>query len=145
MCFIAAGGSSASISSDKSLYIWGREFETPTKVQKIAEAVESVSIGLAFGVALTSDQKLYTWGQNAHGQLGKGDFQSSNSAKPLKKLTSDGKAISKLACGSNFALCLSQLEAVADQMQQQNMYDTKVSNLEAAKTKEKNKSLKKLK
>lgn len=72
MCYIAAGGFSASISSDnKSLYIWGTstfgELEIPNRVKKIPEKVQQVSIGEEFGVALTEDQKIYTWGENANG------------------------------------------------------------------------------
>jgi len=45
MCYIAAGGFSAAISSEsKSLYLWGTgtfgEFETPHRVKKILEPVK---------------------------------------------------------------------------------------------------------
>ena len=60
MCYIAAGGLSASISvENKSLYLWGTStfgnLETPHRVKKIPERVDQVSIGDAFGVALTED------------------------------------------------------------------------------------------
>jgi alpha-tubulin suppressor-like RCC1 family protein len=137
MCYIAAGGFSAAISSDnKSLYIWGSstfgELEIPNRVKKISEKVQQVSIGEEFGVALTEDQKIYTWGENTNGQLGKGDFQSIGSPKQINKLTADGKVISKVACGRDFVLCLGQVEALADQMWQQNIYERKVSNVESA-------------
>lgn len=93
--------------------MWGTstfgELQTPHRVKKIPERVEQVSIGNAFGIALTECQKIYSWGDNAQGQLGKGDFKSTGSPKLLQKLASEGKLITKIACGNNFVLCLGQV------------------------------------
>jgi len=72
MSYIAAGGFSASISKDAgSLYLWGSgtfgEFLTPHRVKKVESKSVKASIGRDFGMALTEDRRIYTWGLNANG------------------------------------------------------------------------------
>ena len=72
MRFIAAGSFSASISDDtRSLFLWGSgafgEFLTPHRVKKIKGETAQVSIGGGFGLALTADGNVYSWGENAAG------------------------------------------------------------------------------
>ena len=72
MSYIAAGGFSASISKDAgSLYLWGSgtfgEFQTPHRVKKIESKSIKASIGYQFGMVLTEDRRIYTWGINANG------------------------------------------------------------------------------
>ena len=72
MSYIAAGSFSASISKDTgSLYLWGTgtfgAFKTPHRVKKIDGKAISVSIGESFGIAMTDERNLYTWGQNYNG------------------------------------------------------------------------------
>jgi len=79
MTHIAAGSFSASVAKDTgSLYLWGTgsfgEFRTPHRVKKIKEKVIELSIGHHFGMVLTEERNLYTWGDNSMGQLGSGDF-----------------------------------------------------------------------
>lgn len=79
MKYIAAGSFSASVSKDTgSLYLWGTgtfgSFKTPHRVKKIEGRVQQVSIGESFGIVMTEDKDLYTWGQNYNGQLGSGDL-----------------------------------------------------------------------
>ena len=77
---ISAGSFSASVSKDAGeLYIWGSgpfgEFLTPHRVKTIVGATKSVEIGLNFGIALSQDGYLYSWGVNTFGELGTGDYR----------------------------------------------------------------------
>lgn len=81
MRFIAAGSFSAAISEDtKSLFLWGSgafgEFLTPHRVKKIKGETLQCSIGDGFGLALTREGNVYSWGENQLGQLGSGDNQT---------------------------------------------------------------------
>ena len=81
MSYIAAGSFSSSVAKETgSLYLWGTgtfgEFKTPHRVKKIKERVMKVEIGDCFGIVLTEDRNLFTWGSNQEGQLGSGDFQN---------------------------------------------------------------------
>jgi len=69
MRFITAGSFSASISDDtRSLFLWATgafgEFLTPHRVKKIKGETLQVSIGDGFGMALTNDGNVYSWGEN---------------------------------------------------------------------------------
>ena len=69
MAYIAACTFSAAVAKDTgSLYLWGTgtfgEFRTPHRVKKIKEKVKEVSIGHHFGMVLTEERSLYTWGTN---------------------------------------------------------------------------------
>ena len=69
MHFVAAGSFSAAISEDtKSLFLWGSgafgEFLTPHRVKKIKGETLQVSIGDGFGMALTGQGNVYSWGEN---------------------------------------------------------------------------------
>jgi alpha-tubulin suppressor-like RCC1 family protein len=79
MKFVAAGSFSASIAQETgSLYLWGTgtfgAFKTPHRVKKIEGRAMQCSIGESFGIVLTEDRQMYTWGQNYNGQLGSGDL-----------------------------------------------------------------------
>ena len=80
MKYVAAGSFSASISHDSGdLYLWGSgafgEFLTPHRVKTIQGLTIDVSIGNHFGLALTKEGVVYTWGHNNSGELGQGDFE----------------------------------------------------------------------
>ena len=111
MSYVAAGSFSASISAEnKSLYLWGTgtfgEFHSPHRVKKIPYPVFQVSIGNMFGVAITDDRRIYSWGENSQGQLGIGSFQNLGTPKEMEKIFSEGRQISQVACGSNFVISL---------------------------------------
>ena len=119
MCFIAAGGFSAAIANEnKSLYLWGTgtfgEFEYPHRVKKISGSVKFVSVGQDFGAAITTDNALYTWGDNPQGQLGTGDFVNSGTPRALENICKDGRSISHFGCGSAFMICLGQAATMSD-------------------------------
>jgi len=72
MKFIAAGSFSASISKDQgSIYLWGTgtfgKFSTPHRVKKIEQRALQVEIGQSFGMVLTEERNIYTWGINEDG------------------------------------------------------------------------------
>jgi alpha-tubulin suppressor-like RCC1 family protein len=83
MRYIQAGSFSASISEDGSnLFLWGTgsfgEFLTPHRVKKIRGETIDISLGSGFGVALSAQGFLYSWGENQAGELGHGDFVPRN-------------------------------------------------------------------
>ncbi len=111
MRYIAAGGFSAAISEDqRSLFLWGTgafgEFLTPHRVKKIKGETLQVSIGDGFGMALTQQGNVYSWGENHAGQLGTGD--SATKATPQLMQHLDTKRVTQLACGQNFVIALGQ-------------------------------------
>jgi X-linked retinitis pigmentosa GTPase regulator len=74
MRYIAAGSFSASISHDSGdLYLWGSgvfgEFLTPHRVKTIHGFTTQVAIGNHFGLALTREGQVYSWGHNNSGEL----------------------------------------------------------------------------
>jgi alpha-tubulin suppressor-like RCC1 family protein len=73
---------SLALRADGSLYTWGYNFNgqlgtgnttpkyQPTKILLPAKSWISIAAGASHSLALSSDFKLWSWGQNAHGQLG---------------------------------------------------------------------------
>jgi alpha-tubulin suppressor-like RCC1 family protein len=111
MKFVAAGSFSASISETAmDLFLWGTgafgEFLTPHRVKKIKGQTVQVSIGYGFGVALSNQGYLYSWGMNDFGQLGTGDFKSRTT--PQVMTTLETKLVTSVECGQFFALSLGQ-------------------------------------
>jgi len=47
---------------------------TPHRVKKIDGKAMQVDLGDKFGIVMTEERQLYTWGSNSNGQLGSGDF-----------------------------------------------------------------------
>ena len=92
------------------MYLWGEglfgQFHTPHRVKKIPEIVTEVSIGEGFGAAITLDNKIYSWGLNHQGQLGRGDFESTNGPRPLEIKVKSEKNIRTLSCGANFVVSI---------------------------------------
>jgi len=106
---ISAGSFSAAISDEtRSLFLWGTgafgEFLTPHRVKKIKGETLQVSLGDGFGMALTQQGHIYSWGENHAGQLGTGD----NVTKATPQLMShlDSKRVTSMACGRNFVVAL---------------------------------------
>ena len=111
MTFVAAGSFSAAISQDnKSLFLWGSgtfgQFLTPHRVKKIRGETSLVSIGDGFGVAMTEQGFLYSWGENNVGQLGSGDTQVKSTPQIMTHL--DTKRVTSVACGRNFVIAMGQ-------------------------------------
>lgn len=71
-----------------------------------------VAAGYAFAMAIVEDYHVYFWGNNNHGQSGRGrgffDPQTKKVDTPVLVETLEGKRIIQLSCGSFFALALSE-------------------------------------
>lgn len=111
MKFVAAGSFSASISEDKmDLFLWGSgsfgEFLTPHRVKKIKGQTVQVAIGYGFGVALSNQGYLYSWGMNDFGQLGSGDFSVRTTPQIMSPL--ETKLVTQIECGQFFSIALGQ-------------------------------------
>lgn len=66
---ISAGSFSASIAAETgSVYIWGSgtfgSFAVPHRMKRIKQRAMQVSIGSNFGMVLTEERRVYTWGSN---------------------------------------------------------------------------------
>lgn len=70
---------SAAIKSDGSLWMWGGNNNTPTKVM---DGVKAVGLGNNHTAVIKTDGSLWMWGANNYGQLGNGSCVDSN--KPIK-------------------------------------------------------------
>lgn len=105
---VAAGHHSAAVSDRGELFIWGTgvfgEFLAPTAFGKFATPVAEVSVGGSFGAAVDRDGTAYTWGSNASGELGVGDFDSRTVPQVVRAL--QGKTVLKMACGGAYAIAL---------------------------------------
>ena len=137
MRYIAAGSFSASIAKDSgSMYLWGTgtfgEFRTPHRVKKIEANTIQVEIGDGFGMALTEDRDLYTWGTNQDGQLGSGDFQERPTPQLMQRITSEGRQIEQIACGANFALALGKSTGLTVMDEQRQALEEKITLLQYA-------------
>jgi len=73
------------------------------------KTVVSLAAGYAFSAAVTTEGLVYTWGQNANGQLG--DGTNTGRTQPVQVDTGatsalNGKTVVAVACGSYFTLAL---------------------------------------
>lgn len=80
MTFIAAGYHSGALNSEGSLFIWGSgsfgELLKPKKIL-LQHPLDQIYIRGFFGIAVsTKYQKVYTWGNNTYGELGRGNYES---------------------------------------------------------------------
>lgn len=112
---IAAGSNfSAAIKSGGTLYTWGRDnvgqlgngapaadVISPTQVGAATDWA-SVSCGANHAAAITTGGKLYTWGENATGQLGHGDTTIRESPTQVGA----GTNWAKVSCGDLHTLAL---------------------------------------
>jgi len=102
MKYVAAGSFSAAISEEKmDLFLWGTgsfgEFLTPHRVKKIKGQTVSVSVGFGFGVALSNQGYIYSWGHNDFGQLGTGDYDIKTTPQVMSTL--ETKLVTQVECG----------------------------------------------
>lgn len=71
---------------------------------KVTVKLKQVVCGSAYSAALMDSGKLYTWGRNAHGQLGHGDRDSSAIPRPLESM--HRRHVHQIACGAAHMLAL---------------------------------------
>lgn len=72
----------------------------------IPDKIEKVESGHNYSLALTTDGKVYAWGNNYFGQLGTGGLKSLNQPRLLDSL--DGEKIVDISCGDNFSGAVTQ-------------------------------------
>ncbi|KAG8459793.1 hypothetical protein KFE25_014356 [Diacronema lutheri] len=81
-------------------------FFTPQRIDALNGVhVESVSAGVAFGAAVASDGRLFTWGDNSDGQLGHGDLCAR--ALPTVVSALAGTRVLRAEAGATSCLALS--------------------------------------
>jgi alpha-tubulin suppressor-like RCC1 family protein len=116
---LAAGDAhSLAIGSDSKLYAWGRndygqlgdgtmtESDTPVVVSLPNGATAmTIAAGSNYSLAIGSDGKLYSWGNNAEGQLGNGTMVAS-STTPLAVSLPSGVSATAIAAGSGHTLAI---------------------------------------
>jgi alpha-tubulin suppressor-like RCC1 family protein len=109
---IAAGASHAlALKSDGTVWAWGNNqngqlglgdtapnppitnSSNPIKVKGLPAGVQAIAASGTVSAALTSDGTVFTWGNNAFGQLGTGDTIPKRSPFEVKLLGSDVRAI----------------------------------------------------
>jgi alpha-tubulin suppressor-like RCC1 family protein len=114
------------VNTDGTVWAWGMNYygclgdgttvnrsNTPVQVMYVPDlnkpeeripftGVKTVDGGLSHSVALKNDGTVWTWGYNAHGQLGNGTW--ANSRYPTQVLDLDN--ITEIAAGSGFNLAL---------------------------------------
>lgn len=107
---VAAGHHSAAVTDNGDLYIWGKgsfgEYSRPTRVAGLRVAIKDISVGSYSAGAIDYDGNVWTWGSNAKGQLGLGNYQSSE-APVLVEAVVD-KRIRQLGVGGSFMISLSK-------------------------------------
>jgi len=121
---IAAGSSySLALTSDGKVYAWGSngygqlgnntttDSSVPVPVTATGslagKTVTAIAAGSSYSLALTSDGKVYTWGNNANGQLGNG--ATTNSLVPVAVTDTGalaGKTVTGVAAFNSYSLGL---------------------------------------
>jgi len=123
---ISSGGLHAiTLASDGTLYGWGGNSSgqvgdgttTSVRLSPVAigvtgllagKTVTAIATGDAFSLALTSEGKVYAWGQGNTGAMGNGSSTTSN-PMPVEVSTSgvlSGKTITMISVGQNYATAL---------------------------------------
>lgn len=107
---VSAGHHSAAVTDNGDLYIWGKgsfgEYSRPTRVAGMRVAIKDVSIGTFSGGAIDVEGNVWTWGVNAKGQLGHGNYQSQDAPTLVEAILD--KKIKELAVGGSFMISLSK-------------------------------------
>ena len=121
---VSAGGAfSLAIGSNGVLYSWGnnqwgqlgigiRDSQThitPSPIKEPSTATitwSKVSAGYDHALAIGSDNSVYSWGGNNHGQLGNGDSSSYWSTTLVKAQLPDAATITKISAKSDSSLAL---------------------------------------
>lgn len=101
--------------SDGTLWGWGKNYyegmvgdntiihrSSPVVIMTAGSTWSSVSTGYSFSVAVRSDGKLYTWGENGYGQLGQNDTTSRSSPTQVGSSTDWSLA----TCGNQHCLAI---------------------------------------
>ena len=105
---IALGNHTAAVSETGDMYIWGSgifgEFLSPQKVVSLKAPIKDITVGGSFGSALDVNNMVWSWGSNASGELGVGDYDPRVNPFPVVAL--QGKRVTKISCGGSFTIAL---------------------------------------
>ncbi|KAL4466885.1 hypothetical protein ABPG74_010482 [Tetrahymena malaccensis] len=108
---IFAGSHSAAITDANEVYFFGKsqlgQFHYPQLVRICQGEITEISIGNHFGVAVTNEGKVYSWGINQQGQLGQGDSDIRIIPSLVEPLNE--KKVNSVSCGENYVICLGQV------------------------------------
>lgn len=123
-CVSVGYNHTAAVTADGSLWMWGQNdegqlgfsggnttvkrsypdrdlyYDAQSVPRKVMDGVVSVSAGWEYTAAVKADGSLWTWGNNAYGQLGNGTKE--NSATPVKVL--ENVAVVNTASGHTMAI-----------------------------------------
>jgi len=83
----------------------GNNSSTPVQVSDLTDIVW-IEAGNNHSLALDSSGKLWAWGFNQNGRLGKGDYENSNVPVPITPLIWDGHSILTMAAGGMHSLSI---------------------------------------
>jgi len=107
---ICAGTISGCISNTGNVYVWGTgvfgEYLLPTQIRGFGNPIIDFGIGGCFGVFVDTEQKIYSWGSNASGELGLGDFEPREKPEIIGFLKD--KKITQVSCGGSYVIALGQ-------------------------------------
>ncbi len=85
----------------------------PVPVQLPAGVVATkIAAGTGFALALTSDGKIYAWGDDTTGELGNGTQSNTGSPTPVQVSLPDSATVTDISAGEGFAVALTNLGAV---------------------------------
>jgi len=106
---VRTGHHSAAVSDGGELYIWGTgvfgEYLAPKLMNSYFKGgVKDISVGSTFSIAVDSSNKLYTWGNNFHGELGTGDCEHRPFPTMIRCIKD--KIPSQVCAGSDFWIML---------------------------------------
>ena len=124
---IAAGYHSGAIGADGALHIWGSgSFGELLKPKKIVleNPLDQLFIRGFFGVAVSSRlQRVYAWGNNTYGELGRGNYESAKDPVEITDLANI--KFNGFACGVDFFFAVTSAQQVAkEQLELQTFEDT---------------------
>ena len=111
------------LASDGKVFAWGfnsygllGDGTTTDRLEPVAvdmtgallgKTVTAIAAGRTYSLVLTADNKLYTWGDNAHGQLGDGTTTAQTTAVAVDMTGAlSGKTIARIAAGGFSAAVL---------------------------------------
>ena len=123
---VCAGRFTSSLVSNGCLYLL--QGSQAIKIETTVTKIIKVSIGKSMACALDEKGFVWTWGENAEGELGLGDTVKRELPAPVLQLK--GRNISGIACGGRSVICLGQQSSKKDSSKsaQRAVSSTKHSN-----------------